>query len=261
MRFDKSKSQNYRKEESHMDNTKDLLNGNMKPEDLDAAIARLDSAIISINDRLEKNRSLAAKTEKTSDIFKKKIIAMVASVGVLIFSLTVCTYAYFTSTSYSSDNKIASGKPSVTLSGTSSSDPGSINMTIFPGQTVENTVFARNDGAIPVYIRAKVNSEITLHQTYSDRQNEVDLSLVSFDFDASNWTLMDGYYYYNNPIGYKEATTNLISNVIFSTEMGNIYKDSTIKVTIMLESVQANNNGNSVFDAMGWAPAQEGGAD
>jgi hypothetical protein len=72
---------------------------------------------------------------------------------------------------------------------------------------------------------------------------------------------MDGYYYYNNPIGYKEATTNLISNVIFSTEMGNIYKDSTIKVTIMLESVQANNNGNSVFDAMGWAPAQEGGAD
>ena len=38
------------------------------------------------------------------------------------------------------------------------------------------------------------------------------------------------------------------------------FKDSTIKVKILLEVVQANNNGDTVFDAVGWSSAEEGGS-
>ena len=42
--------------------------------------------------------------------------------------------------------------------------------------------------------------------------------------------------------------------------MGNIYKDAKLFVTVRIEVVQANNNGDSVLTATGWAVASEGGA-
>ena len=42
--------------------------------------------------------------------------------------------------------------------------------------------------------------------------------------------------------------------------MGNIYKDSKISVKVLLEVVQSNGNGATVFDAVGWTSATEGGA-
>ena len=54
----------------------------------------------------------------------------------------------------------------------------------------------------------------------------------------------------------------LLSSVTFSKQMGNLYKDSRISVTVNMEIVQSNNNGATVFDATGWpvqAPTLEEG--
>ena len=51
----------------------------------------------------------------------------------------------------------------------------------------------------------------------------------------------------------------MLQSINFSEQMGNIYKDSTIKVDILIEIVQSNNNGETVFDAVGWSSAEEGG--
>jgi hypothetical protein len=47
-------------------------------------------------------------------------------------------------------------------------------------------------------------------------------------------------------------TTPLYSAVHFSKDMGNLYKDSAISVTAIMQVVQANYNGETVFDAVGW---------
>lgn len=251
-----------------MEDMKKLLDANTSNVDLDAAIARLDDTIAKMSERLEQNDASSKKFANTSLSIRKKMTATLIAASVFLLSLTLCTYAYFTSSAILGGNQIASGRASVTLynvTDTSSLpdsgiEDGSGGIPILPGYRVEKDVYAKNTGGVPVYIRAKIASVITLDERYSDCQDQIDMSLVSYDIDYENWTEQDGYYYYNTPLGALDSTTNLLSAVIFSESMGNIYKDSTIKVTILLETVQANGNGNSVFDASGWVSAEEGGA-
>ena len=251
-----------------MEDMKKLLDANASNADLDAAIARLDDTIAKMSERLEQNDASSKKFANTSLSIRKKMTATLIAASVFLLSLTLCTYAYFTSSAILGGNQIASGRASVTLynvTDTSSLpdsgiEDGSGGIPVLPGYRVEKDVYAKNTGGVPVYIRAKITSVITLDERYSDCQDQIDMSLVIYDIDYENWTEQDGYYYYNTPLGALDSTTNLLSAVIFSESMGNIYKDSTIKVTILLETVQANGNGTSVFDASGWVSAEEGGA-
>ena len=43
--------------------------------------------------------------------------------------------------------------------------------------------------------------------------------------------------------------------------MGNIYKGATVKIHVRFEIVQANGNGNTVFEATGWPVVGEEGDD
>ena len=233
-------------------------------DDLNERIAKLDEAIAKISAKVESQAQATTNTVATTDNkFRIKIALTMATTFILLVSLVVCTYAYFVATTSSSGNIISTGRSAIILHDTTDpsfpSDPISGAIFIMPGYSVEKNVYAENHGVYSLYVRAKIDSVITLNERYADHQDEIDMSLVTYSFDTENWTERDGYYYYNIAIGAAETTTSLFASVDFSTAMGNIYKDSTIKVNVLLEAVQSNGNGDTVFDAVGWASVGEGG--
>lgn len=239
-------------------------NEDAKRKELDETIARLDAAIEKMSDKLERLSTEKERSKVESDAMNKKLVATMVATFVLVFSLAVCSYAYFVSTTSSQGNVISTGKAMVNMVNetdpsypTVPGDPDSY--IIFPGYRVEKNVYIENAGAYPIYVRARLESSITLGERYAEHSGEIDLSLVDYSIDLNNWTEKDGYYYYNLPVNAGESTTNLLQSVNFSEQMGNIYKDSTINVKIRFEIVQSNNNGNTVFDAAGWSSAEEGG--
>lgn len=245
-----------------MEDLKKLLSGDAGEAELEQAIARLDGAIEKMSERLDKNAESSKKMAVISKGVRKQLIISMVIISVFLLSLTLCTYAYFTSNTASSGNVIATGSASVTLHNLTASLPDAEDesIPIMPGQSFEKSVYAENTGVYPVYVRARITSVVTLDERYAEHQGEVDLSLLSYDIDLANWTEQDGYYYYNTELGFLQSTTNLLRSVSFSEDMGNIYKDSTVKVTILLETVQARGNGDSALTASGWISTGEGGA-
>lgn len=243
---------------------KNLVSKNKTQEELNETIARLDETIEKMSKRLDELSEKKSKVPAGPDGLHKKLIATMVATFVLICSLAVCTYAYFVSTTSSEKNVISTGFAKAILVNTTDpsypTDPNdSDSYIIFPGYRVGKTVYAENIGSTPIYVRARLVSGITLNEKYAERVGEVDPSLITYSIDLENWTERDGYYYYNLPLRSGESTTNMLESVNFSEQMGNIYKDSTIRVTILIEIVQSNNNGETVFDAVGWASAEEGG--
>ena len=235
-----------------------------KEQDISETIARLDETIERMSKRLEELSKEKPKATAASDLLNKKLITTMVATFVLVFSLAVCSYAYFVSTVSSGDNIISTGSAGAILVNTTDPSyptvPGDNNAyLIYPGYRVAKDVYAENIGLYPLYVRATLSSNITLNERYADHANEIDPSLVTYSIDLDNWTERGGYYYYNVPLKSGERTTSLLDSVDFSEQMGNIYKDSNIKVYITLEVVQSNNNGETVFDAYGWTSVEEGG--
>ena len=253
------------KEQETVDVAKEKENAEAtKEQNISETIARLDETIEKMSKRLEELSSTKQKPKASNDAMAKKLVATMAAMFVLIFSLAVCTYAYFVSTVSLDDNIISTGSAGVILVNTTDpsypTDPNDNNSyLIFPGYRVAKNVYAENVGLYPLYVRVKLVSDITLNERYANRAAEIDLSLVTYSIDLDNWTERDGYYYYNVPINSGEKTTNLLESINFSEQMGNIYKDSKIKVEITIEVVQSNNNNDSVFNADGWTSVEEGG--
>ena len=244
-----------------MDDRNNLQNRSISEQELNERIADLNQRMEAVSERLNELSSQPKKIGAESIINKKLIATMCATIA-LILSLSVFSYAYFVSTTTSGGNIISTGYASVILH--NETDPsypsdGDTYM-IYPGYSVGKAVYIENIGAYPVYVRARIISSINLNERYASHTNEIDPSLISYSIDHDNWTERDGYYYFNTAVVNRRSTTNLLSSIDFSNQMGNIYKDSTIKVKILLEVVQANNNGDTVFDAVGWSSAEEGGS-
>jgi hypothetical protein len=193
---------------------------------------------------------------------KFKLIAIIAAFAITLASFIHTTVSFFVDSVVSPNGYIATGTADVELvsssvgSGAQMPD-GSIR--IMPGQTVEKNVSAKNTGTLPLYVRVKVTPEIVLADAYKAHTNEIDTSLIVFDFDTANWLLKDGYYHYANALTGGTSTNDLFTQITFSKDMGNIYKDGKMHVTVRVEVVQANNNGEDVLQATGWATAGEGG--
>ena len=244
-----------------MDDRNNLQNGSVSEQELNERIAKLDKQMEAMSKRLNELSTQPKKTNAQSPL-NKKLVATMCATFALIFSLSICSYAYFVSTTSSGGNIISTGYASVILH--NETDPsyptqGDTYM-IYPGYSVGKSVYVENIGAYPIYVRAKIVGSINLNERYASHEDEIDLSLINYSIDYDNWTERDGYYYFNTAVISGKSTTNLLSSVDFSNQMGNIYKDSTIKVKILLEVVQANNNGDTVFDAVGWSSAEEGGS-
>lgn len=247
-----------------MDDLTNFSAAEKSPEEIKAAIEKIDLAISKTKQALATTPA-DPKESATLSRMGKKLIATVVAMCMLLGSFAFCTYAYFTESTSSSGNVIITGEADVSFTNSSVLPDGSLPSVddaigIYPGYTVSKNVYAQNNGTYPIYVRAAVSSVITLDEKYANRNDEIDYSLILLEMDLVGWQERDGYYYYTRPIGTGEATTSLISQIKFSEKMGNIYKDGTIKVTVLLEAVQANNNGATVFEASGWASAGNGGA-
>ena len=200
---------------------------------------------------------------------KKKIIATCITLTVTVLSFFYSTLAYFTDSAASRNDKIVSGQAAVELIdvtyayGSGTAVPPGTAVRIMPGQQVSKTLTAKNTGSIPLYVRVQLSPDITLANNARGRETEIDLSLVSYDINLTDWVEHEGYYYYRKPlVGGGTEAVPLFTKVIFSEEMGNLYKDSTIYVNVRIEVVQANNNAANPIDAYGWSelPAKGGGA-
>ncbi len=198
---------------------------------------------------------------------KKKIIVMCVAMMITIASMVCSTIAFFTDSAQLPYGDISIGSVSVQIIDVTYPYGSNVPIApdeairIFPGYEVKKTVTARNMGDLPMYVRIKLDSEITLAESSHGREAEIDRSLVGYDINLENWLLhTDGYYYYRTPLTKGKEATPLFTKVKFSEDMGNLYKDSTIRFKVRMEVVQANNNGASVTEAQGWTePLYEGG--
>ena len=197
---------------------------------------------------------------------KKKIIVTCALMIVTVMSFFYSTLAFFTDSASANFGGIATGKASVEIVditypfGSSTAVPPNMAVRIMPGYEISKTVTARNAGGLPLYVRVQIASVITLAEHAQGREEEIDLSLVSFNINEEFWMEHEGYYYYRTSLAQGTEAVPLCTKVIFSEEMGNLYKDSTIVVTTRMEIVQANNNGETPITAIGWReiPARGG---
>jgi hypothetical protein len=195
---------------------------------------------------------------------KFKFIAIVVLLIINLISFVPMTIAFFSDNISAPGNQIVTGTAEVELveSSVSSSDSNIVlpdgSLRIMPGMTANKSVAVKNTGTLSLYVRVKVAPKIVLAEKYTAHENEIDYSLIAFDFDQENWLYQDGYYYYAVVLNKGQSASDLFTQITFSNQMGNIYKDGKMYVTVRIEVVQASNNGENVLSAKGWATAEGG---
>lgn len=195
----------------------------------------------------------------------KKKIAIGAVLVLCLSMLIYSTIAYF-NTADTARNVITAGDIKIELQETAIRDGEEIlfeqsqeRFNVMPGQDVSKIVRVKNTGSNPAYIRVEVQKAIALA---ADSHGDVDLDLVSLDFDGDSWRLgSDGFYYYDQPLAPGETTAALFRNVKFDTGMGNMYQGSTATIKVSAQATQVKNNGTDVFSAAGWPDTDPTGTD
>lgn len=185
----------------------------------------------------------------------KKKILLIATVLSLISILTIGTLAYFTAEEKAS-NVITSGNINIELqekmldpdSGEEIDFPENGIVGAMPGDEISKIVRVKNIGDNDAYIRMKVES------TVNDESGGIlDTNPILLDLNATDWTLKDGYYYYNEILKNGEMSEPLFTTVTFDGDtMNNDYKNSRVSIEVTAYAVQSANNGSTVLDAVGW---------
>ena len=214
------------------------------------------------------NAALLLQKQKKKSM-KLSLIAAIAFVFITVLLFSAQTYAYFTSGVENDKNKIVSGNLDIELielQDTGMGETAYINpVEIMPATSVSKIVKVENAGNLPVYIRIKIEKSINKPENSLPANWE---SFITCDFDLDDestpaveglWTYRDGYYYYNLPLEAGNATVPLFENVSFSAEMGNAFTNSTISFTVKCEATQANGNGDTAMEAVGWPTANTNG--
>ena len=179
---------------------------------------------------------------------KKKIFAI--AVLIVCLSLSVGgTLAFFT-TSKTARNVIEMGAIEVELVQKGEGGaPFENAVGVIPGKSVADIVTVKNISVKPCWVRVKADKAIKLAEGVV---GVPDTSLVTLDLNTIDWTLKDGYYYYNNVLAADAETEPLFTKVTFSTAMGNLYKNATAEIDVTAQAVQYANNGTTVDQAAGW---------
>ena len=178
---------------------------------------------------------------------KRKIIGI--SLIVAMLSLVVCgTLAYFTDQG-TAHNVITSGGISIELLEWADAEkkvefPEDGISNVMPGTEVIKILEVKNTANDTAYIRVSVDTEISVENA--------DLSFIGIDFNNTDWTYKDGFYYYNSPLASGEISVPLFTKVSFSKDMGNAYQYSTVNIDAAAYAVQIANNGTNALDAEGW---------
>jgi len=178
---------------------------------------------------------------------------------ILISILSYATIAYFTGTEVAT-NVITAGNIDITLvekkaiSGELYSVPFEEIVGVMPGEKYSKETFVINAGDFDAYVRVEVEVLFT-------KNNNIPITTtdnpIEIDYNTTNWTFKDGFYYYNTVLGPGEATEPLFTTVSFVDTMDNSFGNSKGNVKVLAYATQVANNGDSVFDAQGWLLSEE----
>lgn len=117
---------------------------------------------------------------------------------------------------------------------------------VTPGGEIVKDVRIRNSGRNPMWLRVKAVMEFVDNE-------ELDINVVTLDYNLGDWTLKDGWYYYNTAIEPNELTTALFTTVMFDAiAMDNTYQNQTFTITVIGDAIQSQNNGTNPLLASGW---------
>lgn len=179
----------------------------------------------------------------------KRKFLILSVLAIMIAILAANTLAYFTADT-KAHNVITSGGVSIELKEWANDDrtePFEDRTGVMPGAEVTKIVELTNTGTAPVWVRVQVVLDV-----YSADKEGLDPKYVTLDFNETDWTYFDGYYYYNRALAPGETTEPLFTMVTFAPTMGNEYQNSTAYVEVKAGAVQSDNNGTDAFSATGW---------
>ena len=187
----------------------------------------------------------------------KKKVLYIAIVVICLALITGGTYAYF-STSDTARNVITSG---------------GIEVNVVEQQLVNGTLQPYPSQPIPVMPATTVSKIVSVQSTEQAAWVRMNFTLTVYDADGkkmdipadelakviviasdtANWTLKDGWWYYNTAVKGGETTKPLFEEVEFSgPHMDNKYQLCTVVIDVTAQAVQQANNGVTVWEALGW---------
>lgn len=124
---------------------------------------------------------------------------------------------------------------------------------IMPGSSAVKIVKVKNTGKSDAWVRIKITKVISLDTSLNlDPDFKPNTDLISLDFNSTDWTLKDGYYYYNAVLKPGEVTEPIFKKVTLDKSIGNEFQNAEIAVDITAHAVQAANNGTAATAAVGW---------
>lgn len=178
-------------------------------------------------------------------------LLLIALAAILVTVLTQPTLAYYTVIGKAT-NVVTSGDLQLqiheqTADGDQFPEEG---VYIIPGDIVSKQVSVENVCGHPFYLRVKLVSSSTNEAL--DPQ-----ACMKLDIDTENWTLKDGFYYFNRILQPGEVTPNLFTQVeIVGSQVDQSHIGSTLNLTVNAYAVQSENNpAEHPWDASGW-PAE-----
>lgn len=180
----------------------------------------------------------------------KRKVLILSVLAILIAILAANTLAYFTADT-KAHNVITSGGVSIKLNewaNEARTEKFEDKTGVMPGAEVTKIVEVENVGTGTAWVRVQVVLDV-----YAEGGKEqLPPDPVTLDFNETDWTYQDGYYYYNKPLAPGETTEPLFTSVSFDDQMGNEYQNSTAHVDVNAYAVQSANNGEDVLSANGW---------
>ena len=180
----------------------------------------------------------------------KRKILILSVLAILLAILAANTLAYFTADT-TAHNVITTGNVDIALNewaNEARTEKFEDKTGVMPGAEVTKIVEVENVGTGTAWVRVQVVLVV-----YAEGGNEqLPPDPVTLDFNETDWTYQDGYYYYNKPLAPGETTEPLFTSVSFDDQMGNEYQNSTAHVDVNAYAVQSANNGTGALDAAGW---------
>ena len=185
--------------------------------------------------------------------WKQKLLTL-SAVAIVAALSAYGSVAYFTAED-TARNVITAGKVKIELQEKMLTPDGEKTVPfedqlgVMPGSEVSKIVEVKNTGGQDAWVRVSVNKAIELAEGVED---EVDLSLISFDLNTDYWTEKDGFYYYIAKLAPGQTTEPLFTAVTFAKTMSNQYQNSKAILTVNAYATQTVHNGSTALEAAGW---------
>ena len=124
---------------------------------------------------------------------------------------------------------------------------------IMPGDIVSKEVSVENICEHPFYLRVKMVYGVNAEELSAE-------DCFKLNIDETNWTYMDGWYYYNGVVEPGTTTPTVFTKVeIVGDKVDNSYIGKTLTLTVAAHAVQVEHNvAERAWEAAGW-PEEVGG--